>query len=126
MIKKETQKIKEEILRAKNEFKQEVIDKSDNKIIAAVGYLWILFLIPLLFKKDDPFCFHHGKQGLILFVFSLIVSALGSLSIIGWLLIAPIGSLITIVLIILGIIKALKGEMWEMPYLGKFAKKINF
>jgi uncharacterized membrane protein len=102
------------------------VDKGDPKILAAIGYLWILFLIPLLFKKDDPFCSHHGKQGLVLFIFSLIISVLGGLPVIGWLIIAPVGWIIVVILMILGILNALRGEMWEMPYLGKYAKKLNF
>jgi uncharacterized membrane protein len=125
-LKNEGEEIKSEFARAKTEFKSEVVDKGDPKILAAIGYLWILFLVPLLFKKDDPFCQHHGKQGLVLFIFSLIVSLLGGLPVIGWLLIAPLGWIITVALMILGILKALQGELWEMPYLGKFAKKINF
>jgi uncharacterized membrane protein len=77
-------------------------------------------------KKEDSFCLHHGKQGLVLFIFSLLVCLLGSLPVIGWLLILPVGWVIVVVLSVLGIINALRGEMWEMPYLGKYAKKINF
>ena len=124
-IKKEGQEIKSEFERAKNEFKTEVVDKGDPKVIAAIGYLWILFLVPLLFKKDDPFCRHHGKQGLVLFIFSVLVSIVGTIPVIGW-LIGFLGGLITLGLMILGIINALRGEMWEMPYLGKYAKKLNF
>jgi len=124
-FKKEGQEIKSGFERAKTEFKAEVVDKGDPKVIAALGYLWILFLIPLLFKKDDPFCKHHGKQGLVLFIFSILVSIIGGIPVIGW-LISFFGGLIVLGLMILGILKALQGEMWEMPYLGKFAKKLNF
>ena len=36
-------------------------DVEENKLIAAVGYLGILFLIPLLAKKDSPFAQFHAK-----------------------------------------------------------------
>ncbi len=39
----------------------------EGKALAAIGYLGILFLIPLLAKKDNKFCQHHGKQGAVLF-----------------------------------------------------------
>ena len=47
------------------------VDKTieDGKIWAFVGYWWILFLVPLLGKKDNKFASFHGKQGLVLFVF---------------------------------------------------------
>jgi uncharacterized membrane protein len=124
-LKQEGEEIKSELNRARNEFKAEVVDSGDPKIIAAIGYLWLLFLVPLFFKKNDPLCLHHGKQGLVLFVFSFMVMFLGMIPVLGWLITFAGWAIITI-LAILGILNALKGNMWEMPYLGKFAKKINF
>jgi len=120
-IKAEASEIKKEADRAGKEFKSDVIDQQDPNVIAALGYIWILFLIPLLGKRDSEFCQHHAKQGLVLFVFSLIVSILMVIPPLGFL-----GWIITVILMLLGIVNALKGEMWEMPYLGKFAKKIKF
>jgi uncharacterized membrane protein len=125
-IRREGEEIKQAAEKVADEFKQEVINKADNTVIAAIGYVWILFLVPLLLKKQDEFCQHHAKQGLVLFAFSLIVTFLGSLPIIGWLIIMPIGWIIIVVLGLLGIINALRGDMWEMPYLNKFSKRIKF
>jgi hypothetical protein len=49
-------------------------DAEDNRVMAAIGYLGILFLVPLLVKKDSPFAQFHAKQGLALFVFAVIIS----------------------------------------------------
>jgi len=124
-IKKETQEIKTEAKRASQEIKKEMQGQDPN-VLAAIGYIWILFLVPLFLAGDNEFCKHHAKQGLVLFVFSLLVTVLGSIPVIGWLIIMPLGWIIVVVLMLLGIVNALRGEMWEMPYLGKFAKKINF
>jgi len=97
----------------------------DEKTIAALSYLWILVLIPLLTKKDSEFCQFHAKQGLVLLIASFAVMILGMLPIIGWLIILPFGSLFLLILAVLGLINALQGKKWEMPYLGKYAKKIN-
>ncbi len=97
----------------------------DEKIMAALSYLWILVLIPLLVKKDSEYCQFHAKQGLVLLVASFVVTVLGMLPIIGWLIILPFGSLFLLILSILGLINALQGKKWELPYLGKYAKKIN-
>ena len=51
----------------------------DNKIIAAIGYIWILFLIPLLLKSKNEYCHFHAKQGLVLFGFSILISIIGSI-----------------------------------------------
>src|SRR6478609_9853658 len=39
---------------------------SDRTIMVVLAYLWILFLIPLLTKKDDPEVQWHAKNGLAL------------------------------------------------------------
>jgi hypothetical protein len=36
-------------------------DVADNKLVAALSYIWILFLIPLLAKRDSKFCQFHAK-----------------------------------------------------------------
>ena len=41
-------------------------DVEENKAMAAIGYLGILFLIPLLANKDSPFAQYHAKQGMVL------------------------------------------------------------
>ncbi|MCK4883162.1 MAG: hypothetical protein KAS92_09075, partial [Candidatus Omnitrophica bacterium] len=40
----------------------------EGKVFAILSYLSILCIIPLVFKKDNPFVLKHGKQGLILFL----------------------------------------------------------
>jgi len=37
-----------------------------------------------------------------------------------------LGSLVLLVVMVIGIMNALQGKMWEMPVLGDLAKKINF
>ncbi len=97
----------------------------DNHVLAAIGYIWLLFLVPLLLKKDDQFCQFHAKQGLVLFILSLIVIILGGIPVLGWLLIMPIGWIVVAILALLGFINALRGREWEMPVLGKYAQKIK-
>ncbi|OGF30748.1 hypothetical protein A3H09_03330 [Candidatus Falkowbacteria bacterium RIFCSPLOWO2_12_FULL_45_13] len=91
-------------------------DILNNKIVAALSYVWILFLLPLLLKRDSKFCQFHAKQGLILFVLSFITW----FPVIGWLI-----GLAIIVVSVVGIIKALAGEWWKTPYLYDLSKKIN-
>jgi len=96
----------------------------DNKVIAILSYIGVLCLIPLLMKKDDKFVFFHAKQGLVLFVIEIITSLVLMIPILGW-IIAPIASLIWLVLSIIGIVNVLGGEMKELPILGKYAGKIK-
>lgn len=99
-------------------------DIEDNKLIAAIGYLGILCLIPLLLKPKSQFCKFHGKQGLILTIGWVINFFIGLIPFVGWVL-GFIGMVALAILSIIGIIKSLNGEYWEMPYLAEYAKKIN-
>jgi fumarate reductase subunit D len=97
---------------------------SEDKLIAAIGYLGILCLIPLLLKPKSQFCKFHGKQGLILTIGWVINFVIGVIPVIGWFL-GFLGMIALAILSIIGIIKSLNGEYWEMPYLGEYAKKLN-
>lgn len=97
---------------------------NNQKFLAALSYLWLLFLIPLLVKKDNPFCLFHAKQGLVLFIFSLVLYVVNVIPVLGW-LISFLGWIVVFLFSILGIINALQNRKWEMPYLGKFANKID-
>ncbi|MEG1027853.1 MAG: hypothetical protein RSE07_04105, partial [Oscillospiraceae bacterium] len=49
-------------------------DINQNKGIACISYLSILFIIPLLVKPESPFVKFHVNQGLNLFIISVIFS----------------------------------------------------
>ena len=95
-------------------------DVEANKNIAALSYVFILFLIPLLSKHNSKFAQFHAKQGLVLFVVELIVSLFSWFPIFGQLLV-----LAMLVISILGIIKALNGEWWKIPYVYEWSKKVT-
>lgn len=99
-------------------------DVEENKVIAAIGYIWILCLVPLLLKKDSKFAQFHGKQGLVLFIAEVIISFIWVVPVLGWLA-GFVGWIITLILAILGIVNALSGKYWRMPILGEYAEKLN-
>ncbi len=95
-------------------------DIEDNKVIAAIGYVGILALVPLLLKPKSKYAKFHGKQGLILLIGWVINMFLA--------IIPPLAFLVMLALVVLsvlGVLKALAGEYWEMPYLANLAKKIK-
>jgi uncharacterized membrane protein len=95
-------------------------DAQDNKYTALFSYIWILFLIPLLAKRDSKFCQFHAKQGLVLFVIDLVASLLFWVPLLGQLLM-----LVLAVVSIIGIIKVLNGEYWKIPYIYNLSEKIK-
>ena len=86
-----------------------------SKLLAALSYVSILFLIPMLFAQEDEFARFHAKQGARLFICNAIGSILGSIFSIGWVI-----NLLLIYLMIVGIINALNGKWEALPYIGKF------
>lgn len=91
-------------------------DIEQNKIWALLSYLHILFLIPLLAKKDSKFAQFNAKQGLVMFILEFFVW----IPVLGWLL----GIALFIVWII-AVIKVLQGQYWKIPVIGDYAEKIN-
>jgi len=100
------------------------MDLQDDRLISAIGYLGILCLLPLLLKKDSAFAQHHGKQGLVILIAWLALWVGNIIPILGQ-IVWTLGTIALLVLIILGMVNALQGKMWDLPILGKYAKQIK-
>lgn len=99
-------------------------DVKDNTVIAALSYIGILCLIPLLAKKDSRFAQEHGKQGLILVIAWICVAVVSWIPILGW-IVGFFGSIILLVVDLVAFIKCLMGEFWDIPVIGQYRSKIN-
>lgn len=101
---------------------------SNERLMAALGYVGILCLIPLVFARNSAFAQVHAKQGLVLAIIGVAVQMLSSTlwrAPFGGLFVSLIGLGIFIVSI-MGILKALKGEKFEIQYISDWARKIHF
>ncbi len=96
------------------------------KILAALGYVSFLCILPLVLKPESKFCQFHGKQGLVLLLISLIIGFLAALimpiSYGLWILIR----LLLIGVAIYGIYLGFTGKMKSMPVIGKLAKEFTW
>ena len=106
-------------------------DIEDNKVMAILSYIGILFLIPLIAAPNSKFARYHTNQGLVLFIADIIVGAavsiigtiLAFIPIIGWIvatLVSLVAGIAILALIIVGIINAANGKAKELPVIGKF------
>ncbi len=111
--------------------------KKDNTLMLVLSYLGILCLIPLLTEKDNPDVQWHAKHGLVLLIAEVILYVgLGIVSVVltkipflGWIIgiftclvwsVLPLGIL---VLHIICIVKAVKGERLIIPYVSEYVNK---
>lgn len=101
---------------------------SNDKVFSALGYVGILFLIPLLAGKTDYTRF-HANQGLVLFIADVILgiaagivgSILGFIPVMGVVISGIVGgavSIFALILMIIGIVNAAQGEMKPLPIIG--------
>ena len=84
-----------------------------NKILAALSYLSVLFVLPHIFTPNDHFAKYHAKQGLKLFIFGIIADAIGGLTGFGWVI-----SLLRFYFIYKGMSNALNDREEPLPYIG--------
>ena len=98
-------------------------DTKNNKVMAVLCYLWILWLVPLLTDyKNEPFVKFHINQGIILTIAWIVVRI--AAWIIGFIpVLGPIVSWVAwialVVITIIGIINAVNMEEKPLPVIGK-------
>ncbi|MBN1585187.1 hypothetical protein JW899_02350 [Candidatus Uhrbacteria bacterium] len=95
-------------------------DVRDNRLLASLSYVGLLFLVPLLARNRSEFALFHCRQGIVVFAVQSI------LSLVTW--IPNFGSIIYILVLaisVVGIVMAWRGERWEIPLLGKYAQMLR-
>lgn len=100
-----------------------------SRLLSAIGYLPPLFFVPLYLGKKDEYSVWHGKQGLVVTVLSVAGSILSPIvaaliPVIGA-LVAMIYSVFVFVLVVGGAWHAYKGDKWELPLVGQYAKDLK-
>ena len=100
--------------------------REQDKIQLILAYApCLLCLIPLLTIKDSPFVQFHAKQGAVLTIGgSIVLTLISIVPVVGW-IIGCLGGPAMLVVSIIGMIKATKGERWRIPVVADLADKIN-
>ena len=94
-------------------------DAQANRTMAAISYLWILCLVPLIWKRNSKFAQFHAKQGLVLFIAEIIIGLIAIR------FIDDILALAAVVFSASGFIKAYNGEWWQAPVIYDLSRKIK-
>ncbi len=108
---------------------------SQERLLGVLGYLAILFIIPLKVKRDSMFVQFHSRQGGVLFslwaILSFIVlvvllfvgsSYIGTTVVVGiWMVATGLYVLMSLI----GIFKVALGERYRMPLIADLALKLG-
>lgn len=94
-------------------------------LMGVLAYVGPLVIISYITARDDASVKFHIKQGLVLLV---IEGALWVVSSLFWFLfpVWQIINVIAIILAVLGIVHAVKGEERALPFVGSYSKYFNF
>jgi len=96
----------------------------DAKFFAAIGYLSFLCFVPLSLKRENAFALFHGKQALVLFILELAAAILKVVPVFGD-LVFTLSFVVFGILSLIGIVKVLMGERWEIPVVHEIAERIT-
>lgn len=116
-----------------------------SRVTAAVGYLPMLFFVPLIACRRDAHASAHGRQSLamllalvaawfVVWLCSLMLGrVLGDIVLLGflfralgWFLHNVVGGILSVAYIIgmlVGSVRALSGLEWELPYIGRYSRR---
>lgn len=102
-------------------------DVNENKYLCILGYIGILFVIPLIMRPNSPYVKYHANQGLLLFIFEILVgfvsgifSVIFGIIFLGFVasIISSVLSLACLGLMIYGIVSTGSGYIRPLPFIG--------
>jgi uncharacterized membrane protein len=105
-----------------SEQKFDTKDIEKSKYIAAVGYLWVLFLVPLFLARKSNLAQASAKQGLVLFLVQAVSSLFLWIPILG----AIWGVIIFFIIPLYAVTRTLTGSYWKIPVVHTYADRIHF
>ncbi|BAL80580.1 hypothetical protein [Caldisericum exile] len=104
--------------------KFDIEDINKNRYVAAISYVSILFILPLLLVKDSPFVKEHTKQGFVLFLFEILGSIIYYFPIYGRVL-GGVILVICLIISVVGFLVALTGGFIEFPVIYDLTREIK-
>lgn len=98
-----------------------IVAGTEEKLLAGASYIPFLGFVTITFNPKSRFCSFHGNQGIALTILFFVIvfwllleSVTGSLAFLAWFGISVAGA-----------VKALQGDLWEIPFLSSIAQKID-
>jgi uncharacterized membrane protein len=94
------------------------------RFLSAICYLTIFCSIPLILKTKNDYVGFHARQGLVLLLTEVFFVLLFIIPFIGW-IIGFFGLIACAVFSLIGLVKALIGKKYKIPFINKFTDKIK-
>ncbi len=116
------------------------------RVLGAISYIGPLFVVSYLMAENSKFVKFHASQGLVFFLAAIVVKVvLGAIVVAIFIpavvtqrygmgmmygfggvgMVVNLIMLAIVILAVFAIVKAAQGEQWEMPVIGKWAKKMQ-
>jgi len=83
-------------------------------VLGVMSYLGVLCLVPLIVNRDDEVVHFHAKQGLVLWVWSVLALLFLQIPGVGKLLFST-SVMAILVCSVIGILSVLLGKAWKIP-----------
>jgi len=99
--------------------KTQIQPTDSDKLFAALSYVWVLFVFPLVLGHHKPFVYRHAKQGMALFIFEFVIMSIAWVPLFGW-IVGFFGWLFAVIVSLLGIGHALAGQPFKVPFLSRY------
>ena len=94
-----------------------------SQLLGALSYLGILCFVPLMVSRDDEFVYFHAKQGLVLWMWSVLAMFALHLPGIGkWLF--GFSSTAVVIFSLAGLASVALRRTWKLPLIQSVAAKI--
>lgn len=90
---------------------------------AALSYVFCLWILTFIFKKDNRFAHFHARQGIVVFITGVVFWALSLIPLIGVVFYVT-GLIIFLSFSLYGIYSSLTGKCKRMPIVGDIAEKL--
>lgn len=92
------------------------------KVLAVLAYIIPILVIVPIIQRDNDFALFHARQVLLLLIAGVLVSVVNVIPCLGQ-IIFVVGALTLLVLGILGLINAIRGDAKPLPLIGGFAEE---
>jgi uncharacterized membrane protein len=98
-------------------------ERKEGAPFAALSYIFFLWILSFIFKKENRFAHFHAKQGIVIFVGEVTFGVLSLIPIIGELFHA-LGLILFLFLSLYGIYSSLTGRCSRIPIVSDIADKL--